>query len=461
MSRVRHVAVIDIGKTNAKLALVDVIGLREVDVLERPNTVIDDDPYPHHDTEALWTFVIDGLRRLQARHGVDALTATTHGAAAVLLDGDGQLVVPMLDYEHDGPDDVAEEYDALRPDFARSGSPRLPRGFNLGAQLHWLLRTRPELHRRLAHVVTYPQYWVGRLTGDWCTEVTSLGCHTDLWLPREGRFSELVERLGLRGRFPPLKRAGDRIGTVLPAIVAATGLSPATPVYCGIHDSNASLYPHLRSRRSPFSVLSTGTWVITMAIGGEPRRLDPARDTLMNVNAFGDPVPSARFMGGREYELLTGDVSATPSEADIANVLRRRVVLSPAVVPTCGPFQGRTAGWTTPPEHLSAGERAAVISFYLAMMALTCLELVGADGAIVAEGPFAKNALFLDLVAAASGRSVVSSTGSLTGTSIGAAQLASGGAPGESRDTQHPGPQGAYRDALVGYADRWRSLSQR
>jgi sugar (pentulose or hexulose) kinase len=461
VSRVRHVAVIDIGKTNAKLALVDVIGLQEVDVLERPNTVIYDGPYPHHDTDALWAFVIDGLRRLQVRHGVDALTATTHGAAAVLLDEGGQLVVPVLDYEHDGPDEVAEEYDALRPDFSHSGSPRLPRGFNLGAQLHWLLRTRPELRRRLAHVVTYPQYWVGRLTGDWCTEVTSLGCHTDLWLPREGRFSDLVERLGLTGKISPTKRAGERIGTILPPIVAATGLSPATPVYCGIHDSNASLYPHLLSRRSPFSVLSTGTWVITMAIGGEPRRLDPARDTLMNVNAFGDPVPSARFMGGREYELLTGDVSAIPSEADITNVLRHRVVLSPAVVPTCGPFQGRTACWSIAREHLREGERAAVISLYLAMMALTCLELVGAEGAILAEGPFAKNALFLDLVAAASGRTVVSSTSSMTGTSIGAALLASEGAPTELRDTQHPEPQGAYRDALVDYADRWRSLSRR
>jgi hypothetical protein len=38
--------------------------------------------------------------------------------------------------------------------------------------------------------------------------------------------------------------------------------------------------------------------------------LDPARDVLVNVNALGQPVPSARFMGGREYELIrAGDAS--------------------------------------------------------------------------------------------------------------------------------------------------------
>ena len=459
MTRVRNVAVIDIGKTNAKLALVDLLELREIDVCETPNTVLLDDPFPHHDTEALWDFLIDALGRIQVRHRVDAITATTHGAAAVLLDEAGEPILPMLDYEHDGPDVLADEYDALRPDFAQSGSPRLPHGFNLGAQLHWLLSTRPELRHRIAYVVTYPQYWVGRLTGTWCSEVTSLGCHTDLWLPREGRLSDLVEKLSLDGKIAPVRKAGEMIGTLLPEVAQETGLPQSTPVYCGIHDSNASLYPHLLGRSAPFSVLSTGTWVITMAVGGKPRPLDPTRDTLMNVNAFGDPVPSARFMGGREFEMLTHGASMTPSEGDIALVLDQGVTLSPAVVSTSGPFQGRQAKWSVPEVQLNAGERTTVISLYLAMMALTCLELTGAEGPILTEGPFAKNTLFLDLVAAASGRQVMSSTGSATGTSIGAALLAAEDARMLANHSLHPSPQGAYRDDLVRYSERWRLLA--
>ncbi|MEX1335212.1 MAG: FGGY family carbohydrate kinase, partial [Candidatus Limnocylindrales bacterium] len=343
---------------------------------------------------------------------------------------------------------------------ARPGSPRLPRGCTRAAQLHWLLRTRPELREPLAHVVTYPQYWVGRLTGTWCTEVTSLGCHTDLWLPAEGKLSELVERLGLEGRMAEVRRAGDRIGTVLSSVARATGLRPDTPVFCGIHDSNASLYPHLLERDGPFSVLSTGTWVITMAVGGDPGRLDPARDTLMNVDAFGHPVPSARFMGGREFEICLGDAPVTPSEEAVAAVLRRGLALSPAVVPTSGPFQGRQARWSEPEAGLDEGERAAAVSFYLAMMASTCLELTGAEGPVVVEGPFAQNRRFLDLVAVACGRPVLTSTGSLTGTSIGAALLVAEEVPRVGGTEAHIVPEGVYRDDLARYAERWRRLAR-
>lgn len=70
--------------------------------------------------------------------------------------------------------------------------------------------------------------------------------------------------------------------------------------YTGIHDSNASLVPHLIAQTAPFTVLSTGTWFIAMAIGGDETVLDESKNTLINVNAFGDPVPSALFMGGRD-----------------------------------------------------------------------------------------------------------------------------------------------------------------
>ena len=311
-------------------------------------------------------------------------------------------------------------------------------------------------------MVPYPQYWVGRLTGSWRTEPTSLGCHTDLWLPREARLSDLVEKLGLQGKFPALCKARDLVGTILPVVAQATGLSPSTPVFGGIHDSIASLYPRLLERQAPFSVLSTGTWVITMSVGGKPVELDPARDTLMNVNAFGEPVPSARFMGGREFEMLTRGAPATPTVDDVASVLKHGAALSPAVEPSSGPFQGRQAEWTVPETQLGGGERSAVISFYLAMMAVTCLELTGAEGPVVTEGPFARNGLFLDLVSAATGRPVLSSSGSATGTSIGAALLAADHEPttdhatASDKDNLHPMPSGSYLDDLIRYAEHWR-----
>lgn len=54
---------------------------------------------------------------------------------------------------------------------------------------------------------------------------------------------------------------------------------------------------------------------MNFAIGGKADALDPARDTLLNVDALGRPVPSSRFMGGREYEMLAQQFgAATPHD---------------------------------------------------------------------------------------------------------------------------------------------------
>jgi sugar (pentulose or hexulose) kinase len=191
MTTPRHIAVIDIGKTNAKLALVDLSTLTEMAVVTRPNIVQPDPPYPHYDVDGHWAFLLDALATFHRDHGVDAISITTHGACAALLDATGALATPILDYEHTYPAEIVEAFDAIKPDFAETGSPKLAGGLNIGAQLHWLFTTNPTLKGRTAQIVTYPQYWGYRLTGVTATDITSIGCHTDLWNPYEGKFSEL------------------------------------------------------------------------------------------------------------------------------------------------------------------------------------------------------------------------------------------------------------------------------
>ncbi|MCG6904803.1 MAG: FGGY-family carbohydrate kinase [Rhodobacter sp.] len=417
-----HIAVIDIGKTNAKLALVDLETLCERAVVTRPNTVLPGPPWPHFDVEGHWAFLLDALGRFQRDHRVDGISVTTHGASAALLDGAGALAAPVLDYEHTGPDTCTEAYDAIRPTFAETGSPRLGMGLNLGAQLFWQFGQDPGLLARTRHVVTYPQYWGHRLTGIASTDVTSLGCHTDLWNPHAQAFSSLVDRLGIRDKIAPARESGDILGPILPGIAAATGLSPATPVVCGIHDSNASLLPHIIARQSPFAVVSSGTWVIVMAVGGDTVSLDPARDTLINVSALGQPVPSARFMGGREYEVIRQGVASEPTGADVGQVLKDEVMLLPAVEPGCGPFRGARMRWAPVEPAVGSGRRDVALAYYLALMTAECLKMTGARGDIVVEGPFARNRQYLQMLETAARRPVTGSD-SMTGTSTGAAML--------------------------------------
>ncbi len=456
MTKPRHIAVIDIGKTNAKLALVDLSTLTEMAVVTRPNIVQPAPPYPHYDVDGHWAFLLDALAQFHRDHRIDAISVTTHGACAALLDSTGGLAAPILDYEHTYPAKIVDDYDAIKPDFAQTGSPRLAGGLNIGAQLHWLLARDPTLNDRTAQIVTYPQYWGHRLTGVTATDVTSIGCHTDLWNPYEGAFSDLPVKLGIRDKIAPVRRPSDILGPILPEIAKATGLAPETPVCVGIHDSNASLYPHVISQDGPVSVVSTGTWVIVMSMKAEgAAALDPSRDTLVNVNAREQAVASARFMGGREFEMVQQGQQVAPTEQEVTAVLERPCMLLPSVETGSGPFQGRQMHWHNGEPEVGTGQRSAALSFYLALMTGTCLNLVKGDGPTIVEGPFARNPEYLAMLQAVTERPVLTNA-AVTGTSIGAAMLLGDDEFPPKLDQEEPT---LPLDALRAYAGLWSELT--
>ncbi|RFB84712.1 carbohydrate kinase [Rhizobium leguminosarum bv. trifolii] len=448
----RRIAVLDIGKTNAKVVVLDSGSGAEIAVLKRPNATIKTGPYPHYDIEALWSFTLDALKMLAREPGFDAISITTHGAAAALLDRDGGLAMPVIDYEHEYPQEIRDAYTALRPPFDETFSPRLAMGLNVGAQLHYQKTAFSEEFAKVATILTYAQYWTARLTGVAANELTSLGCHTDLWNPKTGDYSSLVDMLGIRDLMAPIRSAFDALGPVLPGIAAELALAAPVPVYCGIHDSNASLLPHLVHREAPFAVVSTGTWVINFGVGGDLDHLDAKRDALANVDAYGRAVPSSRFMGGREFEILSaeiGSVDEKGAQAAIGPVVEKGMMLLPNIAPGSGPFPGKASRWIGA-EGASREERHATACLYLALMTDACLGLTGAKGPVIVEGPFALNETYLRLLAALVGREVLALPGT-TGTSQGAALL-TGIRPVSGAETHVPPSAIA---GLSAYRDRW------
>ncbi|NTF45022.1 FGGY-family carbohydrate kinase [Rhizobium rhizogenes] len=424
VSAYRRIAVIDIGKTNAKVVVLDAETGGEIAVVKTSNGVLKTSPYPHYDVDRLWNFILGALKSFAGAPGFDAISITTHGASAVLLDADGHLALPVLDYEHLYPQAIQDAYRQLRPTFAETFSPQLSGGLNVGAQIHYQKSAFPEEFARVATILTYPQYWALRLTGVAANEVTSLGCHTDLWNPITGSYSSLVDTLGIRTLMAPVRSAFDALGPVLSALSADIGLAAPVPVYCGIHDSNASLLPHLVENEAPFAVVSTGTWVINFAVGGDLLHLDPQRDALANVDAYGRAVPSSRFMGGREFEILAAQIgTATPEaiEAALQAAIEKGIMLLPNVVEGSGPFPSKKMRWIGDASATDA-ERLAAVNLYLALMTEACLGLIGAKGPIFVEGPFALNRPYLVVLSALTNTDVIALAGS-TGTSQGAALL--------------------------------------
>lgn len=412
------VAVLDIGKTNVKLALFD--HGRLLWEKSAPNRIRPGPPYPHEDVESAWRFFLDALREGTRTHRISAIVPTAHGAAGALI-GEGELAAPVMDYEFTDVDTIEPDYAALRPPFSESLSPKLPAGLNLGRQLAYQKWRCPDLFAKARHFVGYPQYWAWRLSGVAVSEVTTIGAHTDLWAPRQGQVSGLVKLLGVDHLLPPMRRAFDPLGPVKPDIAAACGLAPGTPVFCGIHDSNASLLPYLVSREAPFTVLSTGTWAILMSVGLSLDQLDPRDDTLANVDALGRPIACGRFMGGREYAIIAGG----SGNADLDAI--ERVIASGAMALPCFSGQGGPYAATKGVIRgdVAMRDRTALATLYCALVSDLMLTRMGAArGDLIVEGTFAGNLPFCQILGALRPMQRVFAAEDAAGTARGAAMLA-------------------------------------
>lgn len=404
-----------------RLSAVDDSGVAMA-ILERQNRVDSSPPYPHFDADELYAWLIDGLARLARDFDVRSVVPVTHGACAALVD-DGGLVIPIMDYEFHGLSDVDSEYDAIARDFAHTASPKLPAGLNLGRQLFWQQRHFPREFNR-ATIIPYPQYWAARLCGVRAWEPTSLGCHTDLWEPRRGDFSSFAKTMRWNARFGRRASAWTPLGGPLPEVAAATGLSNECKILAGIHDSNASYLAHRATREQPFCVVSMGTWIVAMAHGSPLEVLREELDMLANVDAFGNAVATARFMGGREYAAIC-DVEAgltQPSVGDLEYVLDSGALAIPSFADQGGPFRaqaGRIVGVAPDAPH----HRAALAALYCALMTDYCITMLEGRGDIILEGRLASNEAFASALAALREPQLVFRSADETGTLRGAVAL--------------------------------------
>jgi sugar (pentulose or hexulose) kinase len=400
--------VVDIGKTLSKATLWSRDGLL-LDRQVRANETRVIDGIRRLYSDAIGKWLIGALRKY-SDHPVEVIVPVAHGAglAAVLND---RLAVDPIDYEQPVPADVVAEYREERDPFSVTGSPPLPHGLNLGAQLFWLDRLYPDAMRK-ATLLPWAQYWAWFLTGRPVSEVSSLGCHSDLWVPDLGRFSPMAERMGWARRFAPVAKADDEVGILRRLIAEATGLSPHVRVLAGIHDSNAALltargFAELCGKEA--TVLSTGTWFVAMRTPEEAfasLQLPPDRDCLINVDASGRTVPSARFMGGREIESViesnTHRVDINPDQeallSAVPRVLSAGAMLLPTLAPGCGPFPAGSGTWIARPQDWY--ERRTAACLYAALVADTSLDLIGAKERLLVEGRFAEAEVFVRALAA-------------------------------------------------------------
>lgn len=446
--------VFDAGHTHAKVSVVTPAG--QVLAERRMATpAYKTALYTAIDTDLIFDRLLLQLKALSA-YGIDRIIPVAHGAACAFLDENLSLVQPIQDYESAIPPVFAAAYARARPAFSETLSPPLPNGLNLGAQIFWHARRDPQMFRRVRWILPYPQYWAWRLSGALTSELTSLGCHSDLWSPARGDFSSLAHTEDWTRRFPPFAKAWETANLLHPHLARLTGLPADTRVCAGLHDSGAALASLLGGWQTDTTLpalLSTGTWFIAMAPGAPLQGLQAERDCMGAVDVFGHAVPCARFMGGRAFELITrGQAETNIQPETLIEVMRQSALALPSFLNAGGPYPG-LRGEIRGLEIDTPATRTALGTLYQALLSATCLGMIQSGRTLVVEGVAANNPVLCGLIAALHDGPVLCNPAS-SGVTQGAAALAFLGERPMPRLTHSP-VQPLLADEVQAYRQLW------
>ena len=450
------IAVLDLGKTNAKLSAVTPEG----EVLEQfstPNRVVDGRPYRHHDLAALERWLLDALADLARRHQIEAFVPCTHGGSGVLVGDDGPAM-PMIDYEGPIPEAIAAAYRAAADDFhERGGSGMMLGAAHCARQLLWFERDWPEAIANARAYLHTPQYWAFRLSGVLASEVTSAGAQSHLWCAPESRPAAIVARRGWGRLLPPMVPAWTTLGPIRPEIAARTGLDPATRVICGIHDSSANFYRYQAGGLENFTVISTGTWIVALT---DRTSVDFSRERpgwSCNADVYGRPVPGMLTMGGREFAAVAGDAGGPADRAALARLVATGTMALPCFGQDDGLAPGRAGrGSITGPMADDGQARFSLAVLYAALLTAEILDALPPARTVVLDGNYVRDPLYGALVQHLHPETEVRINTDSFGISAGAALLAGHQSRTAPVALSLARPDTAGLPDLTAYRARWR-----
>jgi sugar (pentulose or hexulose) kinase len=295
------IAIFDVGKTNKKLFLFDENYRIVFEKSAQFKETIDEDGDACENLESLRLSVFDSLREVfkLKEFDIKAINFSTYGASFVYIDEDGKPLAPLYNYLKPFPEELKKKfYDTYggEDEFsARTASPVLG-NLNSGMQIYRIKYQQPELFKQIKYALHLPQYLSYLISGRVFSDITSIGCHTNLWDFTRDTYHEWVTKEGILGKLAPLIPAEQ----VLPAAFPGNSYS----VGVGLHDSSAALIPYLVNFHEPFILLSTGTWCISLNPFNQapltPEELK--KDCLSYLQYQGKPVKASRVFSGYELE---------------------------------------------------------------------------------------------------------------------------------------------------------------
>lgn len=402
MAALPVIAVIDVGKTNKKLFLFD----QDYNILHersaRFTETVDEDGDPCENLESLRLSVFDSLRfaAAQKKFDVKAINFSAYGASFVYIDEDGTPLTPLYNYLKPYPSQLKEafynRYGGEELFSAQTASPVLG-SLNSGMQLYRLKNEQPAVFNRMKYALHLPQYLGYLVSGRACSDITSIGCHTNLWDFEKDQYHAWVKEEGLDRVLAPLVPYHETVPAVFPGNAYKVG--------AGLHDSSAALIPYLLNFREPFALISSGTWCISLNPFNHTT-LTPAelqQDCLCYLDFKGNPVKASRLFAGyihdEQVKRIAGHFNHDPVhyrnmvfDAEIMKQLRIKI-------PQAQPFEKRDLS-----VFFSDAEAYHQLIADLIAQQHASTQLVLKDTPvkrIFVDGGFSRNGIYMNLLAAA------------------------------------------------------------
>ena len=309
MSALPVIVVFDVGKTNKKIFLFDenykIVFERSARFIE----TYDEDGDPCENLESLRLSIFDSLREVLKRKEfeIKAINFSTYGASFVYIDAYGKPLAPLYNYLKAYPEKLKQEfyetYGGEQAISAATASPVLG-NLNSGMQLYRIKKEKPELYKQIKYALHLPQYLSYLVSGVEYSDLTSIGCHTQLWDFRANDYHQWVKKEGLDLKLAPIVDADKVFPSEFPGNQYKVGV--------GLHDSSAALIPYLINFHDPFLLISTGTWCITMnPFNHSPLTVEELEQDCLSYMQFkGKPVKSSRIFAGYEHDQQVKRISA-------------------------------------------------------------------------------------------------------------------------------------------------------
>jgi sugar (pentulose or hexulose) kinase len=298
------ITIFDIGKTNKKIFLFD----ENYDLVYEKSEVLpettDEDGDPCENVEALSKWIIGSLNEVLANKDfeVKAVNFATYGASFVFVNNDGTSALPLYNYLKKYPEDLKKKfYDKYGGETAFSlatASPVLG-SLNSGMLLYRLKNEKPKIFSKIKYALHLPQYISFLISKITYSDLTSIGCHTNLWDFKEGKYHSWLSAEGIEKKLAPIIPANHTNEIEIKKKKIQIGI--------GLHDSSAALIPYLMNFSEPFALISTGTWCITLNPFNQSSLTETElkQDCLCYLQYNGHTVKASRLFAGHFHDEQT------------------------------------------------------------------------------------------------------------------------------------------------------------